>query len=118
MGVEPFLLASTLQGVLAQRLIRLLCPSCKKDNPDGTAEWNPSGCPTCRHTGYRGRTGVHELFVVDDATRVLIHNGGNEQALREHAAANGMRSLHQDGQRWVRQGLTTAAELARVTYDV
>lgn len=118
MGVEPFLLASTLQGVLAQRLIRLLCPSCKKDNPDGTAEWNPSGCPTCHHTGYRGRTGVHELFVVDDATRVLIHNGGNEQALREHAAANGMRSLHQDGQRWVRQGLTTAAELARVTYDV
>src|SRR5690554_7959002 len=58
MGVEPFLLASTLRGVLAQRLIRKLCQACKIRHDDGTASWNPAGCPDCRHTGYRGRTGI------------------------------------------------------------
>ena len=116
MGVEPFLLASTLQGVLAQRLIRKLCPRCKLDHA-GTAAWNPAGCPACSHTGYSGRTGVHELFAVDDAARGLIHNGADEQALRRAAERTGMRSLRQDGMRWVVQGITTDEEIARVTRE-
>jgi len=117
MGVEPFLLASTLQGVLAQRLIRKLCPVCKIKHEDGSASWNSAGCPECRHTGYRGRTGVHELFSVDDETRELIHAQANEQVLREAAIGKGMRKLWQDGQRWVTQGITSQEELARVTHD-
>lgn len=117
MGVEPFLLASTLQGVLAQRLIRKLCPHCKSSHPDGTAAWTPGGCTACSHTGYTGRTGVHELFVLDDNTRSLIHADAGEQALRHAAQQSGMRSLRQDGTRWVKLGITTDEEMARVTRD-
>lgn len=117
MGVEPFLLASTLRGVLAQRLVRLLCNSCKRTREDGSADWNPAGCPACRHTGYRGRTGIHELFVVNDDIREAIHSGGNETTLRETAARCGMRDLRQDGLRWIAQGMTSREELARVTHE-
>ena len=117
MGVEPFLLASTLRGVLAQRLIRKLCPSCQIVQPDGQADWNPHGCPDCTHSGYKGRTGVHELFTVDDMARKLIHSGQSEAVLREAALKNGMRSLYDDGYRWVRKGVTSLEELVRVTRD-
>lgn len=117
MGVEPFLLASTLQGVLAQRLIRMLCPHCKKSHADGTAEWHRDGCAECSHTGYRGRTGVHELFSMDDTARGLIHAGADEQALRQAAYRTGMLSMRQDGMRWIAQGITTEEEMARVTRD-
>ncbi|MEB2399027.1 MAG: type II secretion system ATPase GspE [Alcaligenaceae bacterium] len=115
MGMEPFLLASTLQGVLAQRLIRKLCAHCRIPQADGTAGWRSGGCAACGHTGYSGRTGIHELFTLDDEARGLIHEGANEQALRDAARRGGMRSLHQDGMRWVAQGVTTNEELARVT---
>ncbi len=117
MGVEPFLLASTLQGVLAQRLVRMLCPHCKIRHADGTAARNSQGCTACSHTGYSGRTGVHELFSMDDALRGLIHAGADEQALRQAAGRTGMRSMRQDGMRWVEQGITTQEEIARVTRD-
>jgi general secretion pathway protein E len=117
MGVERFLLASTLRGVLAQRLIRKLCTHCKSSYADGTASRNPDGCPACSHTGYSGRTGVHELFAVDDAARGMIHVGTDEQALRQAAQHSGMRSLHHDGMRWIAQGITTNEEMARVTRD-
>jgi general secretion pathway protein E len=117
MGVEPFLLASTLQGVLAQRLIRKLCPHCKLPNPDGSANWSAGGCAECGHTGYSGRTGIHELFKLTDEARNLVHAGANEQALRSLAQNTGMRDLRQDGQRWVEQGVTTKEELARVTRE-
>lgn len=117
MGVEPFLLASTLQGVLAQRLIRRLCPVCKIVHEDGTASLNPTGCDHCRHTGYKGRTGIHELFAIDDEARSMVHAGADEQRLRETARRHGMRSLREDGQRWVTQGVSTREELARVTRD-
>lgn len=117
MGVEPFLLASTLQGVLAQRLVRRLCQACKIPNDDGTASWNPAGCPRCSHTGYSGRTGVHELFVLDDDLRSQIHANADEQALRRGALRNGMRTLRQDGDRWIQQGETSLAEIERVTRD-
>jgi general secretion pathway protein E len=117
MGVEPFLLASTLRGVLAQRLVRKLCAQCGIPQPDGTSAWNPDGCSACSHTGYSGRTGVHELFVLDDALRAMIHANKGEQALRDSARRAGMRGLRQDGERWVRQGVTSLAELTRVTRD-
>ncbi|MER1967081.1 type II secretion system ATPase GspE [Castellaniella sp. GW247-6E4] len=117
MGVEPFLLASTLRGVLAQRLVRKLCEHCKTPQADDTAAWNPGGCAACGHTGYRGRTGVHELFVLDDALRGLIHSGGGEQALRDAARSEGMRSLYEDAQRWVAQAVTSLEEIMRVTRE-
>jgi general secretion pathway protein E len=115
MGVEPFLLSSSLLGVLAQRLVRKLCPACKTQGPDG--HWHPVGCPACSHTGYKGRTGVYELMVVDEHARSLIHNRGDEQALIAAARANGLRSMREDGERLVRDGITSAAEVIRVTRD-
>ncbi|MFT0531441.1 type II secretion system ATPase GspE [Castellaniella hirudinis] len=117
MGVESFLLASTLQGVLAQRLVRKLCAACCVRQADGRADWNPGGCAACGHTGYSGRTGVHELFVLDDGLRGMIHGNQGEMALRRAAAAQGMLNLHQDGERWVRAGVTSRAEIERVTRD-
>ncbi|CAM4050694.1 type II secretion system ATPase GspE [Kerstersia similis] len=117
MGVEPFLLASTLQGVLAQRLVRRLCQHCCQKHENGTASWTPGGCPACSHTGYSGRTGIHELFTVTDEIRALVHNNADELALRSAAQAAGMRTLRQDGDRWIEQGITSVEEITRVTRD-
>ncbi|QRF62036.1 type II secretion system ATPase GspE [Variovorax paradoxus] len=119
MGIEPFLLSSSLLGVLAQRLVRRLCPQCKTAHcqADGGTVYRPAGCPACGHSGFKGRTGIHELFVIDDEIRRLIHQGGDEQAMRAAAAQRGMRSMREDGQRWVREGVTTAEEIMRVTRD-
>lgn len=130
MGVEPFLLASSLIGVVAQRLVRKLCPECRKpvvrdprqlklvDSeivPAGGTIYTALGCPVCNQTGYRGRTGVYEMLTVDDDVRRLIHSRASEQQLREYAVAHGMRTLRQDGWRWVVQGVTSLEELVRVT---
>jgi general secretion pathway protein E len=115
MGVEPFLLSSSLLGVLAQRLVRRLCLACRKPGDDG--HWHPVGCPACSHTGYKGRTGVYELMSVDDTVRALIHNRGDEQALIAAARAAGLRSMREDGERLVHDGITSAAEVVRVTRD-
>jgi len=119
MGIEPFLLSSSLLGVLAQRLVRCLCPACKlpREQPDGSVVYAPVGCAACGHSGFKGRTGIHELFVVRDDIRRLIHEGGDEQAMRAAAVRHGMRSMREDGQRWVREGVTTAEEIMRVTRD-
>ncbi|PBK03616.1 type II secretion system protein GspE [Pseudomonas abyssi] len=119
MGVEPFLLSSSLLGVLAQRLIRCLCPECKRaeTQPDGSTVYEPVGCGHCNQSGYKGRTGIHELFVIDDDVRRIIHTGGDEQALREAARQRGMCSMREDGQRWVKAGITTTEEILRVTRD-
>ncbi|MGE8634301.1 MAG: GspE/PulE family protein, partial [Achromobacter piechaudii] len=118
MGVEPFLLASSLLGVLAQRLVRKLCPECKKPSmQDGVRVFHPVGCAACNHTGYSGRSGIHELFTVDDEARRLIHEGRDERELRLAAVAAGMRTMRQDGQRWVDSGQTSPEEIVRVTRD-
>ncbi|WP_122859953.1 ATPase, T2SS/T4P/T4SS family, partial [Pseudomonas viridiflava] len=118
MGVEPFLLASSLLGVLAQRLVRRLCPHCKQEDPAVPGTWRPVGCAVCNQIGYSGRTGIHELFCVDDAVRSLIHSGADEQALRVAARHAGMLSMREDGSRWVRSGTTAPEEILRVTRDV
>jgi general secretion pathway protein E len=112
MGVEPFLLASSLIGVVAQRLVRRLCTECRK--PSGTT-YSAAGCAACNQSGYRGRTGIYEMLTVDDGLRRLIHGRTSEQQLREYAVAHGMRSLREDGARWVDQGVTSLEELVRVT---
>ncbi len=124
MGVEPFLLASSLLGVLAQRLVRRLCPDCRAPlSPAQAAElpaaarsgWQAVGCPACKGTGYRGRTGIYELLVVDAEIRRLIHDGAAEDALRDRALARGMTMLRDDGLRWVASGETTWDEVLRVS---
>jgi general secretion pathway protein E len=110
MGVEPFLLSSSLLGVLAQRLVRKLCVHCKKDD-------QPVGCEHCGHTGYSGRSGVFELLVTDDAIRAQIHNRASEAEVRTAALAAGMVLMREDGERLVGRGVTSRAELLRVTRD-
>src|SRR5689334_17508813 len=108
MGIEPYLLASTLNGVLAQRLIRKLCPECKSPFEEGNERtYRAVGCGACNFSGYKGRTGIYELLVADDALRHLVHDTAEESALRAHAVATGMKRLRDDGMRWVREGVTS-----------
>lgn len=130
MGVEPFLLASSLIGIGAQRLVRRLCPECRKPvaasaeqlrtlgfaPAEGTIH-AAQGCSACKGSGYRGRTGIYELLTVDDNLRRLIHDRASEQQLRDHVTAGGMRSLRQDGMRWVSQGVTSLEEVVSVTRE-
>lgn len=110
MGVEPFLLSSSLLGVLAQRLVRKLCPHCQTGN-------HPVGCEPCGHTGYSGRSGVFELLVTDDAIRAQIHSRASEADIRVAAQATGMVLMREDGERLVAHGVTSREELLRVTRD-
>ena len=130
MGVEPFLLASSLIGVAAQRLVRRLCLQCRKPfvadatelrtlgfTPvDGTL-YSAQGCPACNLSGYRGRTGIYELITVDDDLRRLVHDRASEQTLRTHVVSRGMRSLRDDGMRWAGQGVISLEEVIRVTRE-
>jgi len=106
MGIEPFLLSSSLLGVLAQRLVRKLCPECRG-----------KGCPDCGMTGYHGRTGVFELLVADEAIRGLIHRSAAEAEIRAAAIAGGMTLMREDGERLIQSGVTSREELVRVTRD-
>jgi len=110
MGVEPFLLSSSLLGVLAQRLVRKYCGHCHGGD-------HGTGCEHCGHTGYAGRTGVFELLLVNDAIRAQIHDQTAEAELRAQALAGGMQLMREDGQRLVAAGITSREELLRVTRD-
>jgi general secretion pathway protein E len=130
MGIEPFLVASSLLGVLAQRLVRRLCPACRKAHEPDAAErellangggsyplFTAPGCEACAFTGYQGRTGIHELLLIDDESRRLIHDRAAEADLRDHARSQGMKSLREDGMRWVKQGETSLEEVLRVSRE-
>ena len=106
MGIEPFLLSSSLLGVLGQRLVRKHCPHC-----------HGQGCAHCGHTGYAGRTGIFELLSTDDELRALIHAQASEADLRACAQRHGMHLMREDGERLVAQGITSREELLRVTRD-
>jgi general secretion pathway protein E len=130
MGVEPFLLASSLAGLLAQRLMRLLCEACKKPmlaTPSecallGVAEssspviYHAVGCAACRQTGYSGRSGVYELIAVDENLRTMIHDRVPELQMRKYARTL-YPSLRQDGFRRVLSGETSLEEILRVTSE-
>ena len=127
-GVEPFLVASSLAGVLAQRLIRVLCDQCKEpvepnaferhflDAEDCATIYHASGCEACGHSGYRGRTGIYELIVADDTLRELIHDRASEQTLANYARER-FPGIRADGRAKVRQGITTVEEVMRATLD-
>lgn len=114
MGIEPFLLSSSLLGVVAQRLVRKLCPHCKQF--DG-AMWQAKGCESCGQTGYQGRVGVYELLLTTEHIRAQIHNHAAEAEIRHTAQHDGMRTMREDGKRWLQNGTTTQAELMRVTKE-
>jgi len=131
MGIEPFLVASSLECLMAQRLVRLLCPACKvpvKVKPEvfdslkqGDARdlpetiYEAKGCEACRSTGYRGRTAIYEILLVSDPLRELILAKASSQQIKQKALMLGMRTLRQDGLSKVAAGLTTISEVIRVT---
>lgn len=124
MGIEPFLLSSSLLGVLAQRLVRRLCPHCKREEViegvDGVATqrvWHPVGCDKCGNSGYQGRMGVYELLTVDDEARTMIHRQAPESEIKQAALARGMHTMRGDAQRWIDSGATSLEEVLRVTRD-
>ena len=130
MGVEPFLLSSSLLGVLAQRLVRTLCPNCRESHLPDEEEihllgldasnnkpiYRAKGCPDCNFKGYKGRTGIHELLLVDDKVRELIHNGKGEQAIEKYIR-KATPSIRIDGFNKVMAGITTLEEVLRVTRE-
>ncbi|NUX59515.1 GspE/PulE family protein, partial [Paraburkholderia youngii] len=117
MGVEPYLLASSLLGVLAQRLVRRLCPVCREERTeeDGSKRWHPVGCDRCGQSGYAGRRGVYELLLIDETIRSLIHRNAADAEILEAGRAQGMRTLREDSERWLASGLTSLEEVIRVT---
>ncbi|MES2755721.1 MAG: ATPase, T2SS/T4P/T4SS family, partial [Pseudomonadota bacterium] len=128
MKVEPFLLASTLRAVIAQRLVRRLCPACHASEPadaavaarlgvkSGTAIYHPVGCEVCKGTGFKGRVGVFEVVRVDDTVRRLINEGGDEEAIARHAFAQS-RTLGQAARELVVAGETTPEEAIRIARE-
>jgi general secretion pathway protein E len=130
MGVEPFLLASSLIGVLAQRLVRTLCLNCKQEHiaSETECEWlgvdkntpptiyKTMGCNDCNQLGYAGRTGVYELIPVNDHLQNMIHDGEGEQAMEKYARSFS-KSLRQDGARLVLEGVTSLEEVLRVSRE-
>ena len=132
MGVEPFLVGSSLVAVLAQRLIRVLCKECRApyDAPHSELQeigirppdrpvqiYRAEGCAACKYTGYYGRLGIFELMVVDDDIRALVSQNVDSKTIRRQAARNGMRSLRADGARKVLRGATSVAEVLRATEE-
>lgn len=120
MGVEPFLLASTLRGVLAQRLVRVLCSHCRLpvvESVSGEPAWSAAGCEQCRHSGYQGRTGIYEIMQVDAEIQRMIHQRVDESLMRQYLDSIGTQTLRQDGLRHVRSGVTSFEEVLRATRD-
>jgi len=117
MGVEPYLLASSLLGVLAQRLVRQLCPVCKERwvEPDGRVLWYPAGCDKCAQSGYSGRLGIYELLLVDDTMRELIRERAGDAEVLKQARSTGLRTLREDAERWLAAGFTSLEEVLRST---
>ena len=130
-GVKPFLIASALRAVMAQRLVRKLCPLCKTPAELNNKEiralsldvsrmveatiFGPVGCDKCRNNGYKGRMGIFEMFLVDDEVRQMINTGLTTTQLRRRARELGMRTLREDGIRKVLSGLTSGSEVVHVT---
>ncbi|MEN6624572.1 MAG: type II secretion system ATPase GspE [Smithella sp.] len=131
LGAESFLLSSTLTGILAQRLVRIICPHCKEEDisqvqpglpsagaPASISVYRGKGCEKCTYTGYRGRLGIFELMIIDDNVRRLILRKADANELRQAAIEQGMQTILTDGYAKVGRGLTTLNEVFRVTQEV
>jgi len=130
-GVKPFLVATSLRGVLAQRLVRKICPDCAQAYMPSAAELSllgigeeeargasfrrGTGCSKCHHSGYYGRMGIFELLLIDETIQQLVHAGASASKLRAHARQSGMRSLREDGRRKILAGFTTIEEVLSET---
>ncbi len=133
MGVEPFLVASSVLGIVAQRLLRTVCRDCaRRYVPEeeelaqigltladlkGRQIYRPVGCPNCMETGYAGRCGIHEILMVTDAVRAELMKGSDASTIKKVAVAEGMATLREDAAQKVMQGVTTIAEVLRVTQE-
>ncbi|HPG70587.1 MAG TPA: ATPase, T2SS/T4P/T4SS family, partial [Syntrophales bacterium] len=131
MGIEPFLVASSVIAIVAQRLVRVLCPRCKEAYTpdaeslvdagipsravDGKPIYRRKGCNACMNTGYRGRTGIFEIMIMDEGVKRLILKTSDANQINDEAVRNGMATLVQDGARKVLEGITTIEEVLRVT---
>jgi type II secretion system protein E len=133
MGIEPFLVSSSLECLIAQRLVRIICPACKNALSPKVKEgligqfkstnldiskveiYEGKGCQSCRFTGYMGRTGIYEILTITEPIRELILNRASSQQIKAKAITQGMRTLLQDGLQKVSQGITTYSEVMRVT---
>jgi type II secretory ATPase GspE/PulE/Tfp pilus assembly ATPase PilB-like protein len=133
MGIEPYLVCSSLIAVMAQRLVRLVCPQCKRpylpgkeerlalsvSRPlsDGKTFYKGAGCSCCSSTGYKGRSGIFELMVLDDELKELVITNARPDVIKQVSLRKGMHTLRQDGMRKVFDGDTTVEEVLRVTQD-
>jgi len=131
MGIEPFLISSSLNAIVAQRLVRLLCPECKQPHLPDEAEqqflkirhvdeqalFRPVGCAHCQGLGYKGRTGIYEVLVIDEVVRSLVHNNAGEEEILNVLAEQGQNTIRGDGRKRVLEGLTTVEEILRVTQE-
>jgi type II secretory ATPase GspE/PulE/Tfp pilus assembly ATPase PilB-like protein len=133
MGIEPFLIASSVEGLIAQRLVRVLCVHCKesyvpgdevinrlrqqKINFEGANFTRPVGCEKCRFTGFRGRTAIYEIFKITESLKDLIVERKPANVLKKQAIADHLRTIREDGFLKVNAGVTTIDEVMRVTME-
>jgi general secretion pathway protein E len=132
MGIEPFLVSSSVLAVIAQRLVRMVCQDCRQPYDPSDAElariglqrnqltksiYRPTGCKLCRNTGYRGRMAIQELMIMDDEVRGLVMQKADASMIRRACTSRGMTLLRQDGADRIMAGLTTIEELLRVTQE-
>jgi general secretion pathway protein E len=132
MGIEPFLVASSVVAIFAQRLVRLLCPDCReaysptpqessklgfKSGARPTTFYRAVGCTRCKRTGYHGRTGIYEILLIDDEIRQMVLGKVDSNRIKNRAIEKGMRTLRDDGARKVMEGTTTLEEVLRVTQE-
>jgi len=125
MGIEPFLLVSAVKTFIAQRLVRIICDKCKEEHSmEGISQaqripikkhYKGKGCEACRYTGYKGRTAIHEVFLLDKEIQEMVLKGASSQELRRKAKENGMRTLRENGWIKVEKGITSIEEVLRVT---
>lgn len=135
MGIELYLISATVAGILAQRLVRVLCPHCKeaykpparalkllfKSNMESAEKdlvlYRAKGCDKCQFMGYRGRRGIYELLIINDELKTIINSGVNSEILKQNPQINKMKSLRESGFDLVAQGMTTIEEIFRVTVE-
>ena len=133
MGVAPYMVATSLIGVIAQRLVKVLCPKCKRQRMSTEEEnklmkledyttpipvFEATGCPECNNTGYRGRTAIHEIIHCSAGISTIVARNGSKEEIEEKAKENGTKLLRDNVSELVQQGVTSMDELVRVTYAV
>jgi type IV pilus assembly protein PilB len=131
MGIEPYLLGDSLVGIIAQRLVKRLCPECKKAKEADELEkkllgvpekekltiYEPCGCQACGNSGYRGRIGIYEIMTITKTIKKLIAANASAEELKLAAEKEGMSSLRNSAAKYVREGITSVAEMMKVTYN-